>query len=321
MGPEGVEVYFEANCAGDYIIELDFKDTRYENITFTGTCVEGANTIDWDGRDNKGVLVEDASVSLSGQLKSAEIHFPLIDIETNTNGFYLDQYNATWTAISRTNMYWDDSKLGKAKETGDDPITMTSTTGQNGPAHKFVSRGDEVILDTWTYASGMSVGAQNQVVHANYIDLKVNGITCDKTVAHIGEEITYTVEVQNVKETNVLLHSAGVYVDTKADADSASVGVWFPNGGFNTTSVTLVSSTDADCSVIQQPSGDEYGLGFITLKNGHSAIVEVKGYANSKLAHALVSPVGFIMRPGDYYEVYANNINDDGDGAFNLGTS
>jgi len=101
-----------------------------------------------------------------------------------------------------------------------------------------------------------------------------------------------------------------VIVDS--DADSASVGVWFPRGGFVTTSIELLDSDDPTCRVVRQPSSSEFGLGFISLKNGKRATLKVSGYATSSLAHNYIQPIGFIMRPGDFFEVDAKNLASDG---------
>ncbi len=322
LGPEGVEIYFDANCAGDFMIEMDFGEDYTPRI-LEGTCIEGANTIDWDGKDGDGNLVENAMISLAGKLKSAEIHFPFVDLDNNKHGLVLNQLNANWNEVARNIIYWNDSNVQTSKTTGDSEIA-SGESGVTSPNHNFsytstsdvsgkkTSRGDYAIIDTWTFAQGATASSQNAVVRSNFIDLKATSITCNKTEARIGELLTYTLEVENVHHDMIELQSEGVMVSTEADADSASVGVWFPDGGFYTTEVSLVSSDDPDCIVVQQPSGEEFGLGFINLKNGKKATIKVTGYAGAKMAHSLVEPVGFIMRPGDYFEIDAANLNNDG---------
>lgn len=78
------------------------------------------------------------------------------------------------------------------------------------------------------------------------------------------------------------------------------------------TQVELVSSDDPTCAVKRQPSGDEFGMGYISLKNGKRATVRVKGYVDAKMAHQKVQPLGFVMRPGDFFEIDANNLASDG---------
>ncbi len=311
LGPEGVDIYFEANASGEFVLELEFGD-GYQKRTLSGFCEKGENVIDWDGLDGKGKRVPVVDISISGKLKSAEIHFPFFDLENNKNGLSLNQLNAEWSAVERDTVYWDDSSLGVSRQQGEDALLMTS--GTSSPAHKWVygsdSRGNNRIIDTWTYAQGASRNTQHLSAVSRFVDLGVTSVSCNVTTSHVGEVISYTLEVENKALGSVSFNGDDVMVD--ADADSASIGVWFPSGGFITTAVELISSDDPSCNVVKQPSGEEYGLGFISLKNGKKATVKVSGYATSALAHSSIQPVGFIMRPGDYYEVDARNLASDG---------
>lgn len=314
LGPEGVDIFFEANASGDYLIEMVFGD-GYANRTFAGYCEKGENVIDWDGLDGNGKRVPVVNVSLAGKLKSAEIHFPFFDLESNKNGFSLNQLNAEWTAVERDTIYWDDSSLNGvgALASGEDPLQMT--TGTPSPGHKWLynsgsNRGDKRVIDTWTFAQGASRGTQNLSAYSRYIDLGITSVTCDTSVAHVGEIVSYTLGVVNKAGGKVEYKGDSVIVDS--DADSASVGVWFPRGGFVTTSIELLDSDDPTCRVARQPSSSEFGLGFISLKNGKRATLKVSGYATSALAHNYIQPIGFIMRPGDFFEVDAKNLASDG---------
>lgn len=314
LGPEGVDIFFEANASGDYLIEMVFGP-GYTNRIFSGYCEKGENVIDWDGLDGNGKRVPVVNVSLAGKLKSAEIHFPFFDLESNKNGFSLNQLNAEWTAVERDTIYWDDSSLNGvgALASGEDPLQMT--TGTSSPGHKWLynsgsNRGDRRVIDTWTFAQGASRGTQNLSAYSRYIDLGILSVVADTTVAHVGEMVSYTLEVVNKAGGKMEYKGDSVIVDS--DADSASVGVWFPRGGFVTTSVELLDSDDPTCRVARQPSSSEFGLGFISLKNGKRATLRVSGYATSALAHNFIQPIGFIMRPGDFFEVDAKNLASDG---------
>ena len=314
LGPEGVDIFFEANASGDYLIEMVFGP-GYTNRIFSGYCEKGENVIDWDGLDGNGKRVPVVNVSLAGKLKSAEIHFPFFDLESNKNGFSLNQLNAEWTAVERDTIYWDDSSLSGvgALASGEDPLQMT--TGTSSPGHKWLynsgsNRGDRRVIDTWTFAQGASRGTQNLSAYSRYIDLGILSVVADTTVAHVGEMVSYTLEVVNKAVGKMEYKGDSVIVDS--DADSASVGVWFPRGGFVTTSVELLDSDDPTCRVARQPSSSEFGLGFISLKNGKRATLRVSGYATSALAHNFIQPIGFIMRPGDFFEVDAKNLASDG---------
>lgn len=312
LGPEGVDIFFEANASGEYLLEMDFG-SGYQRRILSGFCEKGENVIDWDGLDGNGKRVPVVDFSVAGKLKSAEIHFPFFDLENNKHGLILNQLNAEWTAVERDTVYWDDSSLGVSKQTNEDALDMTS--GTKSPAHIWYyrnndSRGNQRIMDTWTYAQGASRNTQHLTAVSRFIDLGITSIVCDASLAHVGDIISYTLEVENKAIGKTKFNGDSVMVD--ADADSASVGVWFPTGGFVTTSVELVSSDDPSCRVVGQPSGEEYGLGFISLKNGKKATIRVSGYATSALAHSVIQPTGFIMRPGDFFELDAKNLASDG---------
>ncbi|MCR5498282.1 MAG: InlB B-repeat-containing protein [Paludibacteraceae bacterium] len=314
LGPEGVDIFFEANASGDYLIEMVFG-AGYANRILSGYCEKGENVIDWDGLDGNGKRVPVVNVSLAGKLKSAEIHFPFFDLENNKNGLILNQLNAEWTAVERDTIYWDDSSLSGVGSlvSGEDPLQMTA--GTTSPGHRWIynrgsNRGDKRIIDTWTFAQGASRGTQNLSAYSRYIDLGITSVVADTTVAHVGEVVSYTLEVVNKAGGKMEYNGDSVIVDS--DADSASVGVWFPRGGFVTTSVELLDSDDSTCRVARQPSSSEFGLGFISLKNGKRATLRVSGYATSSLAHNYIQPIGFIMRPGDFFEVDAKNLASDG---------
>lgn len=312
MGPEGVNLYFEANASGDYILEMTFGE-GYANRVFSGVCQKGENVIEWDGLDGAGRNVPVANIVLAGKLKTAEIHFPFFDMENNKHGLLLNQLNADWSAIARDTIYWNDSNLaGVVKGASEDELDMSD--GTDSPGHIWLNnqsnRGNNRIIDTWTYAQGASSESQSLSAVSHYIDLSINSITCEETSTHVGDPVSFVLEVENRAAGDVLFQGETVTVD--ADADSASVGVWFDGGGFYTTSVELISSDDPACQVKQQPSGEEYGLGFISLKHGKSAKILVTGYVSGALAHGKIQPMGFVMRPGDYFEVDAKNLASDG---------
>ncbi len=311
LGPEGVNIFFEANVGGDFQLEMNFG-AGFTNRVLSGVCVKGENVIEWDGKDGAGKSVPVVDVVLAGKLKAAEIHFPFFDLENNKHGLILNQLKADWSAVERDTIYWDDTKLGVSKGSSEDALDMTK--GTNSPAHKWYekqsNRGDKRIIDTWTYAQGASGEEQHLTAVSRYIDLAIKSISCDVNTTHVGDTVTYTLEIENRALGEATFEGQPVTVD--ADADSASFGVWFATGGFYTTAVELVSSDDPTCEVKSQPSGEEFGLGFISLKNGKGATVRVRGYAGAELAHTKVQPKGFIMRPGDYFEIDANNLAADG---------
>lgn len=139
-----------------------------------------------------------------------------------------------------------------------------------------------------------SVKAEDATPH--FLDLGITSFSCDKGSVRVGENLTFTLQVTNKTGGVTLYEGEQVMID--ADVESAFVGVTFPDGGFVSTGVELITSDDPACAV----SG-----GMLSLKNGKNATVKVTGYVESSLAHDNAQPVGYVMRPADVYEVDANN--------------
>lgn len=299
MGPEGVVIRFNSSVQGQFVLNIEFSDPKYKPRRIEGTCVKGANEVDWDGKDGEGKLFElDGELSVGGKLQAAEIHFPFIDVEKNVNGMYINLLDPqTETQIIKRTIYWNDEGMSN------DGDGVNGINGKDGPAHSWSStqRGNDAIIDTWTFAEGESDKVGGLKFERKTIDLETVNVTQEKEHAFVGEVLTYRMRVRNNK-------IAGGYV---VDAEDAPVGIWFRDGGFITTSIKMVGSSDPNCAVVQLPSGDEFSLGKISLKNGCWADIEVQGYTNSKVAHKTVRPIAFIMRPGDYFEDDARNLVDD----------
>lgn len=90
--PLGGNFSFNSNVTGRFLITLDLNQngTYGDGIdrVLSGFATSGANTIFWDGRNRSGAVVP-ASVSSYGSritLYAGEIHFPLLDAESNPNG-------------------------------------------------------------------------------------------------------------------------------------------------------------------------------------------------------------------------------------------
>lgn len=139
-----------------------------------------------------------------------------------------------------------------------------------------------------------SVKAEDATPH--FLDLGITSFSCDKGSVRVGENLTFTLQVTNKTGGVTIYEGEQVMID--ADAESAFVGVTFPDGGFVSTGVELITSDDPACAV----SG-----GMLSLKNGKTATVKVTGYVESSLAHDNTQPVGYVMRPADVYEVDAQN--------------
>ena len=330
-GPEGCNIVFNADVQGSYSIEIVFADSKFASRIFEGTCVEGKNMIIWDGKDGDGNDFDGScDITPSATIKAAEVHFPFANIYRNVNGYRLLLLDpSSGSELSRM-MYWNDNNSLPNSTVGsydspldgtggyecrdeawpskaDDNKSLTQYGHSWGIKYKYwfsytyQRRGEGAIIDTWSYASNKTDGT-TQKFKVQKLDLAVTSLDPSPTTAHVRESISFSFTVKNLKENGAW----------NADADSASVGVWFENGGFYTTKFELLSSTDASTKILNQASEEEKELCYIYLKSGAEAKVRITGYLESRHAHSYAQPKAFVMRPGDVQEKDANNKSGDG---------
>ncbi|MCQ2192758.1 MAG: YDG domain-containing protein, partial [Paludibacteraceae bacterium] len=312
VGPEGAAITFTSGVSGSFTIKMKFPE-GYTERQLKGACVRGENSISWDGKDGDGTAVKlgvGTVITLSGTINAGEVHFPFVDLENNENGFILELIDNEENAISDI-IYWDDSDV-QTDETGTDGISSLTGTASATGAHKWTkenSSGDKTIIDTWSYVR-VSSGEVNVEPKIQIVDLTISEAKTMTETAAVGQEITYQLKVENLNKTGV--EFGGQTVDLNCNADSAAIGVWLETGGFHVTSISIVESDDENCKVLSQPNGDVNSVGYITLANGKSATVLVSGYADATIAGSAIQPKAFVMRPGDVYEIDAENLADDG---------
>jgi MYXO-CTERM domain-containing protein len=103
---------FESNTEGTYQIVIDTDRDGIFDPTFDrsldGEARFGDNTAEWDGMGPDGQPMAPARYAFQVRLISAEVHFPMIDIETNTAGFVINRQNGRDLAPVPTTMFWDD---------------------------------------------------------------------------------------------------------------------------------------------------------------------------------------------------------------------
>lgn len=336
-GPEGCNIVFDADVQGSYTIVLKFADSKFKSRTIEGVCVPGKNMIIWDGKDGADVDFDGScAITPSGQLSAAEVHFPFANVYRNVNGYRLLLLDPTnGMELSRT-LYWDDNGDIPDKTVGTYDSALDGTAGSKCsdlstaaervsdntkgyskyghcwgikyrayvgflPKNVWCERGKNAIIDSWSFAQGESSDCAPTTFKKEQLDLQVTGIGSAPTTAHVHEEISFEFTVKNAK--------SGIYT---SDADGASVGVWFENGGFYTTKFEIVSTSDASTKILNSPAEEERELCYIFLKNQASATFRITGYLASRHAHAYAQPKAFIMRPGDVVEKDAKNTKGDG---------
>ena len=312
FGPEGMQITFSSTVAGSFRIQMDF-DGEYETKIFEGTCITGINRIDWDGKDGKGKNIafdKDLTVKLSGELTTAEVHFPFTDLENNENGFILELIDKEGNAYSDV-IYWDDSEV-QANEEGTDGIQSLNGSASKTGAHKWMtsnSSGNDAIIDTWSYVK-VNAESSTAIPTVHFVDLAVSNVKSIAQTIKAGDEIAIQMQVENLSKSDIAYND--VTLNLTDDVEGAAVGIWVKEGGFHVTEVIVNESDDENCKVSQQPNGDVNAMGYISLQNGKKATITVKGYADETLVGKSVQPQAFIMRPGDFFEIDAENLANDG---------
>jgi uncharacterized repeat protein (TIGR01451 family) len=213
-----------------------------------GSAVQGYNEIFWDVKDGNGNFVPPGPITPLVQtfLRSAEVHFPYIDMEINPKGIIIEliENNTSYNVDpSNTNpseysdvVYWNDVNItnaGVAGRNSSNPVSNLTGVSSNTNGHKFGAYsttnqfGDERSMDTWTYIES---GRATQLVNIEILvgDLKIESITPDLSKYFSDRTITYTVRVQN---------------DGPSSADGSKLAISFPAG------LTISSVTTANQSI------------------------------------------------------------------------
>lgn len=179
-----------------FINKTDAEGNPLQPVLLANTVSDGINRFYWDGYDGAGHLVPPGSytpgqdIEISVTLRSGEYHFPLLDVEYNTEGISVERINRIYDisgnditdeyADSAYDVYYDNSPIyaggqavfatnkdGSYKylpskrdvniKSGSDGIDYsehpfnTQITG----AMKFGNNaGDGAVLDLWTYSLG-----------------------------------------------------------------------------------------------------------------------------------------------------------------------
>ncbi len=180
--PQGIggTFKFDAPQAGSYQITIDtnndgvFDPTTGDRI-LEGTNTPGTNSITWDGQNGTGTIVTplpgNAAYRARILLKGGEYHFPLLDAETNSNGFTITMLNppgglSTFSNGSKpTTIYFDERnyKVGSTNVNLGCNATQQVCDGRKGidsvaGGHNFPTNyGDTKAIDTWIYFPSAAV--------------------------------------------------------------------------------------------------------------------------------------------------------------------
>ncbi|SDF78077.1 hypothetical protein SAMN05421827_101523 [Pedobacter terrae] len=250
---KGAKISFTASSSGSYQITIPIANSASRVIN--GSAAQGYNEIFWDVKDGNGNLVPPGPITPLVQtfLRSAEVHFPYIDMEINPQGIIIEliENNTSYNVNpANTNpaeysdiVYWDDVNItnaGVAGRNSSNPVTNLTGVSSNTNGHKFGAYstanqfGDSRSMDTWTYIES---GKTTQLVNIEILkaDLKIESVNPDLAKYFSDRTITYTVRVQNdgpsaANGSNLSIAvPAGLTIGLVTTAN-ASVGVTVNNG-------------------------------------------------------------------------------------------
>ena len=216
---KGAKITFNSSTSGSFQIVIPVPSGV--NRVINGSAVQGNNEIFWDGKDGNGVFLPAGPISPLVQtfLRSAEVHFPYIDMEINPRGIIIEltenntNYNVnpfnTNPSEYSDKVYWDDiniSNAGNAARYSSNPVTNLTGISSRINGHKFgryntssvtnEQFGNERSMDTWAYIES---DRTTQVVNIEILiaDLKIESINPDLSQYFSENKITYTVRIQN----------------------------------------------------------------------------------------------------------------------------
>lgn len=216
---KGANISFNSSTSGSFQIVIPVPNGADRVIN--GAAVQGNNQIFWDGKDGNGNFLPAGAISPLVQtfLRSAEVHFPYIDMEINPNGIIIElTENTTNYTVdpSRTNpaeysdkVYWDDSNISNAgndNRGSSNPFVNLTGISSRANGHKFgrystntnatYHFGDARSMDTWAYIESDRT-IQEVGIEILEADLKIETITPDLNQYFSNNKITYTVRVYN----------------------------------------------------------------------------------------------------------------------------
>lgn len=219
---------FDAPQTGNYQIIIDTNnDGSYSpssgDRVLEGKANAGFNTVTWDGTNGNGTALQprpaNAPYNARIILKAGEYHFPLLDAETNTNGFTIEMLNppgAFSTGATTTTIYYDERDY----TLNGTPVTLSCTTPTNpcdarggtesvAGGHRFgTNYGDKKAIDTWTYFPSAAVTAPLVITNTNQANVRgtksvrfLSDADSSNSVT-VGDVVQYSITYSNLSPGN-----------------------------------------------------------------------------------------------------------------------
>ncbi|MFA6277762.1 MAG: hypothetical protein WC622_13490, partial [Pedobacter sp.] len=307
---KGAKISFTASSSGSYQITIPMANNADRVII--GSAVSGYNEILWDVKDANGNFVPPGPITPLVQtfLRSAEVHFPYIDMEINPQGIIIELIeNNTSYSVNPLNtnpseysdvVYWDDvniSNAGVAGSNSSNPVTNLTGQNSNANGHKFGAYstnnqfGDERSMDTWTYIES---GKTTTLVDIEIFqaDLKIESISPDLSKYFSDHTITYTVKVQN---------------DGPSAANGSHLAIVLPTG-LTISSVTTANQS-AGVSLSNAITGAQSYTASLDLPNQGTIDIVIVATFTGSYNQLFSNTKASILRPADLSDPDATGNN------------
>jgi len=144
---------------GTYEIVIDSDqsgDFGRGDVYLNGIALPGANSVNWNGRDNQGLAIGDGAYNTRILLKTGEFHFTAADAETSggsgANGLTINAVLDNGTIDTSNLVYWDDFSilaLGSATAFNRDGAARFHNWGD----FTATGEGNRAYLDTYVVGS------------------------------------------------------------------------------------------------------------------------------------------------------------------------
>ena len=318
VSSKGGYVKFVATTQGAYTITLKSPiiPAQFPARIITGFAVAGENSVFWDGKDNAGNPLPTGAVPVEVmvQLQGAEVHFPFIDMEYNTNGTIIQLLDKDNLAnVVSDLVYWNDEDVTNGTSGTNAPrgrysdpknnshLAPTNSPGINSSNNGHIwgvgatgtsgQFGDSKSMDTWTFITGAAVTVPTSV-EVKIADLKISQLYADKTSVLPGDALSLTVKVKNDGPTGVIGSKFNFTLPAGFDPQSF---LFSGNGcGTESLAVTFDPVTRIYSSSLDLPNGCEISYTFNLLVSSAGTTGNVNFKAD-------------ILRPNDVTDPDATN--------------
>ncbi len=295
---------FNPSSTGPYRLIIDINQDNIlgngNDRVLVGEAIIGTNTVFWDGKDGSGAIVPPGASFYRTTITfyAGEIHFPLIDAESNPTGIIVERLNNPVPATSPTpnpfTVYFDDRAVNPALDSAAGPTTnsLSPLNGLNGVtdsigAHDYTTNfGNIRGIDTWAYYPSTAVELAGGVTVAQ-ADFSITK-THSPVQTTPGGPLTYTIGVTN--------NSTTVYGSSATVTDTLNSSV---TGATWTCTITTQGSGSGAASSCANPSGTGNISNAISLKPGGVATFTINATLNANFASSTLSNTATVSRSFD----------------------